>query len=63
MAAAGLATFEFSFALNCTTDLDVTQVRVHERALTHKTPRGGFEPPTTRLEGACSIQLSYRGSW
>ena len=35
--------------------------RVHERALTHKTPRGGFEPPTTRLEGACSIQLSYRG--
>ena len=35
--------------------------RVHERALTHTTPRGGFEPPTARLEGACSIQLSYRG--
>ena len=30
-------------------------------ALLPETPRGGFEPPTTRLEGACSIQLSYRG--
>ena len=24
-------------------------------------PRGGIEPPTRRLEGDCSIQLSYRG--
>lgn len=24
------------------------------------TSRKGFEPPTVRLEGACSIQLSYR---
>ena len=23
----------------------------------------GFEPPTLRLEGACSIQLSYWGIW
>ena len=25
-------------------------------------PRGGFEPPTRRLEGDRSIQLSYRGA-
>ncbi len=24
-------------------------------------PRGGIEPPTRRLEGDCSIRLSYRG--
>ncbi len=24
------------------------------------TSRKGLEPPTVRLEGACSIQLSYR---
>ena len=24
---------------------------------------GGFEPPTVRLEGGCSIQLSYGCTW
>lgn len=26
-------------------------------------PRGGFEPPTGRLQIDCSGQLSYRGTW
>ena len=25
-------------------------------------PWGGLEPPTGRLEGGCSVQLSYQGT-
>jgi hypothetical protein len=31
----------------------------HVKEMKLKASQEGFEPPTTRLEGECSIQLSY----